>query len=261
MGEASKASRHGSYEQQVEQLSAKVEEKEKQYRQQAQIRNKLESELNTKQYENNNLKREKLELAEKNAKMMKENVPVLDKIDKILAKSNEAVDRLNADAELLSSMFQIQVKENTKNVSERNNISQELSKVHQQLKRERFQSQFKEDELQKKETLYLRTMAARKSIHESYLEQKAKITEVEAKMAKRAENWQEMLKVLEGKDSDIRQLKADMKRSTQRIDELEQQKKIILEEFRKATGRSCNALLEGFKVQPTISPSEFDASA
>merc|ERR1712187_677916 len=72
--EASKASRHGSYEQQVEQLTAKVEEKEKQYRQQAQIRNKLESELNTKQYENNNLKREKLELAEKNAKMTKEAV-------------------------------------------------------------------------------------------------------------------------------------------------------------------------------------------
>jgi len=256
--QASKAQRHAPLEQQVEILTAKVEEKEKLYRQQAQLRNRAESEATNKVHTINDLRREKELLQKENNRFMKEERPKLDKIDEVLAKSAEAVDRLNADAELLSSMFQLQVQENKKNVAERNEISQELSKVHQQLKRERLKSQFKEDELQKKETLYLRTMAARKSIHESYLEQKEKILEVEEKQRKRESDWQEMLKILEGKDSDVRQLKADLRRATQRIDELEQQKKTVLEEFKKATGRSCNALLEGFKPSPTVLPSDFD---
>mmetsp|Transcript_88073 Transcript_88073/g.247594 ORF Transcript_88073/g.247594 Transcript_88073/m.247594 type:complete len:573 (+) Transcript_88073:68-1786(+) len=257
--QASKAQRHAPLELQVEQLQAKCEEKEKQYRQQARDRHKLEGELQSKVYENNNLKLERAELAEKNAKMMKENVPVLDKMDKLLAKSREAVDRLNADAELLSSMFQIQKKENARNVAERNEITQELSKVQASLKHERVKSQFKEEELQKKETLYLRTMAARKCIHESYLNQKKDIMEVEAKMQKRDEEWQEILKVLEGRESEIAQLQRDLLRASQRVDELEQHKKLLLGEFRKATGRSCNAILQSFKVNPTVPPSEADA--
>merc|ERR1712050_774382 len=116
--------------------------------------------------------------------------------------------------------------ENRSNIEARDEISKELSKVQRQLKNERLKNQFKEDELQKKETLYLRTMAARKSIHESYLEQKAQITEVQEKMRKRDEDWQEMLKVVSGRDNEIKSLKDDLRRAHQRIDELEQQKKL-----------------------------------
>eukprot|EP00929_Paragymnodinium_shiwhaense_P102655 TRINITY_DN65869_c0_g1_i1.p1 TRINITY_DN65869_c0_g1~~TRINITY_DN65869_c0_g1_i1.p1 ORF type:complete len:570 (-),score=199.52 TRINITY_DN65869_c0_g1_i1:152-1861(-) len=250
----SKAQRHAPLEQQLEQLTAKLEEKEKQHRVQVTKMHKLEGDLQSKGYENFNLKRERNELQEKVTRMSKENVPVLDKIDKLLAKSNEAVDRLNADAELLSSMFQIQVNENKNNVSQRDEISQELSRVQRQLKSEKTRSEFKQEELQKKETLYLRTMAARKSIHESYLEQKQRITEVEEKMRKHEVDRQELLRVVEGKDSEIKELQNDLRRASQRIDELEQQKKAILEEYKNATGKSCNALLQGFKAQSVLPP-------
>merc|ERR1712139_97699 len=133
-------------------------------------------------------------------------------------------------------------------------ISNELAKLGKQLKNERLKNQFKEDELQKKETLYLRTMAARKSIHEAYLEQKSQITEVEERMRKRDEDWQEMLKVIQGRDNDIKNLKLDLGRCQQRIDELEQQKKMMMTELRRATGKPANPLLEQFKAEPT-SPS------
>merc|ERR1712066_532165 len=114
-------------------------------------------------------------------------------MDKLLGKSREAVEVLTADAELLSKMFREQVTDNRVNIERHEEMSKELSRTHKQLKNERLKNQFKEDELQKKETLYLRTMAARKSIHESYLEQKTKITEMEDKMRSREEDWQEML--------------------------------------------------------------------
>merc|ERR1712087_969689 len=117
-------------------------------------------------------------LQEKNQKMVNENLPVLDKIDKQLSKSREQVDQLTADAEMLSSMFKLQVEENRKTVGERDQISEELKKVHRQLKSEKLKNQFKEDEFRKKESLYERTVEARQATHTLYLEQKAQIAEV-----------------------------------------------------------------------------------
>jgi len=168
--------------------------------------------------------------------MMKENLPVLDRIGTLQQKTGEAVERLTADAEMLSCMFRTQAVENKKNIEEVADKNNELVKLSRQLKSEKLKHQFKEEELQKKETLYLRTMAARKSMHESYLEQKARIKDMEEKMAKREADWQEMLKVLEGRDSDIKQLKQDLRRSHHRIDELEQQKKMCMQEFKRITG-------------------------
>merc|ERR1712087_409537 len=102
----------------------------------------------------NNVKREKADFQEKNLKMINENLPVIDKIDKQLTKSREHVDQLTADAEMLSSMFKLQVEENRKNVGERDEISEELKKVKRQLKHEQTKTGFKEDEYKKKESLY-----------------------------------------------------------------------------------------------------------
>merc|ERR1719261_2308204 len=146
------------------------------------------------------------------------------------------------------------MKDNKSNVEKHEEISKELAKIHKALKNEKLKNQFKEDELQKKETLYVRTMAARKSIHESYLEQKAQITEVEEKMKKRDDDWQEMLKVVQGRDNEIRHLKEDLMRTNQRIDELEQQKKMCMTEFKRITGKPWNMLLEQFKSEPTSQP-------
>jgi chromosome segregation ATPase len=185
---------------------------------------------------------------------------MLNQIEKLASKSRESVDVLTADAALLSNMFREQVKDNRDNIEQCNDISKELTKVQKQLKNERVKGQCKDDELAKKETLYLRTMAARKSIHEAYLEQKAQITEVEEKMAKRDADFQEMLKVVNGRDCEIRHLKEDLCRSHQRIDELEQQKKMCMTEFTRITGRPVNMLLDQFKAVPTSPDTTLDSS-
>merc|ERR1712087_195380 len=150
-------------------------------------------------------------LQEKNQKMVNENLPVLDKIDKQLVKSREAVDQLTADAEMLSSMFKLQVEDNRKTLDERDEISKELNKVHRSLKSERLKNQFKEDEFKKKESLYERTVEARKATHTLYLDQKAKITEVEEKMRLREIEWQEKLKEVERKDAEIEAFREELR--------------------------------------------------
>lgn len=249
-----KAQRHTPSEQQVEHLTAKLEAQDAQNKHLNTKLLKVDGELQVLRNELSSTRRERAELADKNSRMQKENVPMLNQIDKLLGKSREAVDVLTADAELLSNMFREQVKDNRKNIDERDGISKELTRIHRQLKSERLKNQFKEDELQKKETLYLRTMAARKYIHECYLEQKAKITEVEEKMAKREADWQEMLVVVQGRDSEIKHLKEDLRRAHQRIDELEQQKKMCMQEFKRTTGKPYNMLIEQFKAEPSSSP-------
>merc|ERR1712060_1018224 len=104
----------------------------------------------------------------------------------------------------------------------------DLEKINKQLKIEKEKNLQKEDELQKKETLYLRTMAARKSIHEAYLEQKDRIGAAEEQMQKRESDWQEMLKVLDGRDSEIRQLQRDLRRARDRKEELKKQKQMCV---------------------------------
>lgn len=256
--QANKAQRHAPLEQQVENLTLACREKDTANKQLRTQMHKIEGEVQSLRNELATTKRERTELAEKNARMQKENVPMLNQIDKNLAKSSEAVEILTADAELLSNMFREQVKDNRSNIEKHEDISKELAKIHKQLKQERLKNQFKEDELQKKETLYLRTMAARKSIHESYLEQKEKITEVEEKMKRRDEDWQEMLKVIQGRDSEIKHLQDDLKKSSERCDELEQQKKMCMTEFKRITGKPVNMLLEQFKPEPTSPPSALD---
>ncbi|CAK0892533.1 unnamed protein product, partial [Prorocentrum cordatum] len=83
----------------------------------------------------------------------------------------------------------------------------------------------KEQRLQKTETLYLRTMAARKSIHDSYLEQEGEIRAAERRIQEHEADRQELLQVLEGRDSEIVQLTEDLRRSRQRMGELQSQGK------------------------------------
>eukprot|EP00928_Gymnodinium_smaydae_P027565 TRINITY_DN21282_c0_g5_i2.p1 TRINITY_DN21282_c0_g5~~TRINITY_DN21282_c0_g5_i2.p1 ORF type:complete len:632 (-),score=126.45 TRINITY_DN21282_c0_g5_i2:335-2113(-) len=248
-----KAERHSPLEQQIEQVRQKLEERELNNRLMSNKVHQLESEVGRLKNELDVTKREKADLAEKNLKLTKENLPVLDKMDKALQKSKESVDMLTADAELLSSMFRKQVQENRRNMEERDEISRQLSKLQRQLKQEQQKNKFKDDELQKKETLYLRTMAARKSIHESYLEQKAKISETEAMMAHRDKDWQEMLSVADGRTNEIRSLKEELARVHRRTDDLEQQKRMCLAEFQRITGKPFNALLEQCRTEQATS--------
>jgi len=249
--QSTKAQRHNPLEVQVEQLSAQNREKETINKQLRTQLHKLEGEVQSLRNELQTTKRERTELADKNARVQKENSHMLNQSDKVLGKSREAVEILTADAELLSNMFREQVKDNRENVEKHEEKEKELTKITKQLKNERLKNQFKEDELQKKETLYLRTMAARKCIHEAYLEQKTKIIEIEEKMRKREDDWQEMLKVVQGRDSEIKHLNEDLKRTNQRIDELEQQKKMCMTEFKRITGKPWNMLLEQFKAEPS----------
>jgi chromosome segregation ATPase len=249
--QANKALKHGDLEQQVNSLSKDCKEKETANKQLRTQMHKIEGELSTLKNQLQTTQRDRAELYEKNARMQKENVPMLNQMDKLLGKSREAVDVLTADAELLSNMFREQVKDNRESIHKHEEMSKELAKIKKELKNEKLKNQFKEDELQKKETLYLRTMAARKSIHEAYLEQKTGITEVQEKMKKREEDWQEMLKVVNGRDNEIKNLQEDLRRAHQRIDELEQQKKLCMTEFKRITGKPWNMLLEQFKAEPT----------
>mmetsp|Transcript_31896 Transcript_31896/g.74618 ORF Transcript_31896/g.74618 Transcript_31896/m.74618 type:complete len:566 (-) Transcript_31896:94-1791(-) len=243
-----KASKHTPGDMMVQQLNMKLEERENQSKQLVSRMHKLEHEIQALKNELAVSRREKAELAERSAKMAKENLPVLERLEKMWAKSRDAVDVLTADAELLSSMFREQVQENKNNIESREGIASELLKVQKQLKSERLKNQFKEDELQKKETLYLRTMAAHKHIHESYMDQKAQITAIEDQMRQKEAEWHEMADVVAGRDRQIAEYQEDLRRAHQRIDELEQHKKMCAEEFRRVTGKTFNMLLEQFNA-------------
>jgi len=256
---SSKNQRQTAFEVQVEQLTAKCAEKDQQIKQHITRVHKLESDVQGWKYDLTNLRREKMELAEKNAKMAKEDVPVVEKIRKLLDKSREAVERLTKDAERLSRMFQLQVEENRKIVEEKDEIEKDLAEVHRQLALEKDMIEEKEANLKKKETLYLRTMAARKCIHEAYLEDEAKIAEVEQRMRQREADCQEMSKVLEGRDSEIKQLEDELGRARRRIEELEQQGDMCMEAFHRETGRPGHTLLQRFKANPTLGASSLSA--
>lgn len=249
----SKEKRQTDFELQVEQLTAKCAEKDQLNKQQITKVHKLESDVQGWKYELANLRKEKSELAEKNAKMAKENIPV---IDKLLSKSREAVERLSKDCEMLSSMFRLQGQEKKRTVAQRGETARELERVQGQLADVRELIRTKEGQLERKETLYLRTMAARKHIHEAYMEERKKISEAEEMMRKREEDWQEMLKVVEGRDSEIRQLQGDLERAQQRIKELKQQRSMCMQAYCKATGKPGNKLLENFTARPTLPPPE-----
>lgn len=249
--QATKAQRHAPLEQQVEMLSAQNQKNESDNKQLRTKLHKIEGEVQNLRNELQTTKRERTELADKNARVQKENSAMLLQSDKVLGKSREAVDILTADAELLTNMFREQVKDNHENIEKHADKERELTRITKQLKTERMKRQLQEEELAKKEKLYLRTMAARKSIHEAYLAQKEKIVEIEGQMKKCEDDRQEMMKVVQGKDSEIKHLNEDLRRTNQRIDELEQQKKFCMTEFKKHSGKPLNMLLEQFKADPT----------
>lgn len=212
--------------QEVEQLTAKCEGKEAYTKKLNSSYLKLEGEVQTLRMDIMNLRRGRDELEARNQKSTKETVPLLERMGLLLRKARDCVNTLTADAEVLSLLFRKQVEENKKSASEHCEHTQELCGLQEDLKQARSEIQRKEAELQKKETLYLRTMAARKAIHESFLHDKAKITAAEDNMRRREFEWEEMLKVLNGRDSEINHLKEYLRRTSQRIDELEQQCKM-----------------------------------
>lgn len=246
--QTSKAQRHTPWEKRVEELTRDNREKDREKKELHGRLSKLESEVQNLRNELQLTRRSRDELAEKNARYQKEHAPQLTQMEKLLSKSREAVEILTADAEQLSSMFKEQLKDNKASVEKHEETAKDLANVKRQLKLEVRKNNFKEEELQKKETLYIRTMAARKSIHDAYLEQKAKITEVETKMQEREKDWQEMLKVVQGRDSEIRNLHEELQRAHNRIAELETQKKRCMAEFQQATGKPMNMLLDQVKA-------------
>jgi len=248
--QTSKAQRHTPWDQRIEQLNAKISEKEIEAKKQVNRMHKLEGEVMGLKTELANVQRELQELNDKNQKMMAENLPRIEEIDILLQSTWEANDRLTADAEMLSSMFKLQADDHKAIVKARDTVSAELTKVQRLLKGERLKKSFKEDELQKKETLYQRTVVARKEIHDSYTNQKETIQEVQERLKQQEQQWGELVEVAEARTSSISQLKEDLAQANQDIDLLEQQKKAYSREFKSATGRPCSMLLEQFKVEP-----------
>lgn len=237
---------------QVEQLLTKLSEKDQTIKTQITRVHKLEGDWQSLKYELINLRREKAELQDKNNRMAKENMPHLEKMKHLLSKSQEAVDRLQADTAVLSETFWKQVQENKKIDQERDKISTEVTVLHKQLKSERGKKKAKEDDLEKKETLYLRTMAARKSIHESCQEQQGHIKGIEERMQQRDREMEEMHQVMEGQDAEMAQLQEELRRARRRIEELEQQKSACLKHYEAMTGQPGSRLLDNFKAAITL---------
>mmetsp|Transcript_50631 Transcript_50631/g.90933 ORF Transcript_50631/g.90933 Transcript_50631/m.90933 type:complete len:155 (-) Transcript_50631:122-586(-) len=147
-------------------------------------------------------------------------------------------------------MFRRQVEEYKAAVAARDAISAELTKGHKELKRNKDQIMFKDDELQKKATLYQRTVEARREMHESYLRQKDVIKDVDERNRLQDEEWQELVAAAAQRDDRLVELRQQIDAANSRIDLLEQQKKMYMDEFRKKTNRPCGIFLQQFK-KPT----------
>lgn len=244
----SKAQRHAALDVQVDLHTRKCEEADKEIKKNKDKAMRLESDVQSIKVESAAIRREKGELAEKNQKMANEHLPVLDKLDKHLAVLRDAVDQLTADAEMLSQMFRLQVQDNQKITEERDEKARELARVSRVLRSEKLKNQLKDVELGKKETLYLRTQEARQATQESYKEGKTLIKEAEDRMRQKEVEWQQTKQEVEHRSMKIFSLKEDMRRVTTTVDELEQQKKELMKEFKAATGRPYAMLLEQYKV-------------
>eukprot|EP00441_Pelagodinium_beii_P008017 CAMPEP_0197697694 /NCGR_PEP_ID=MMETSP1338-20131121/118296_1 /TAXON_ID=43686 ORGANISM="Pelagodinium beii, Strain RCC1491" /NCGR_SAMPLE_ID=MMETSP1338 /ASSEMBLY_ACC=CAM_ASM_000754 /LENGTH=460 /DNA_ID=CAMNT_0043280967 /DNA_START=54 /DNA_END=1436 /DNA_ORIENTATION=+ len=248
--QTSKAQRHTPWEQRLDQLNTKIMEKELQSSQLMNKAHKLDSELSNLKQQQNDVQRELQELNERNQKVTRENLPMLDTIRTQLQTTWTCIDRLRADAEMLASMFKLQVDEYRTAVRARDQASKELTEAQRALKNEKLKNTFKEDELQKKDTLYQRTVVARQDIHASYIAQKESIKEVEEKQRQQNEAWRQMEKAAEERNSKIAELRRQISEANKEIDLLEQQKKGYTQEFKNKVGRPCGMLLEQFKVVP-----------
>merc|ERR1712008_283333 len=229
----------------VEKLQATYDEKDMQNKQTITELHKLESDVQGWKYELANLRREKADLQDQNAKMTKESKPVLDKMDRLLCRSREAVDRLSRDAEVLSKGFQTQVAENKRTLGDGEDKHVELQTALSELAEGKEEIYKKEGRLQNKEIMYLRTMAARKAIHDGYMGNKANIGKTEEKMQELEADCQEMQRILEGRENEIKDLQHDLQRAHQRIEELNQQQAMCMESFTSKTGQPGELLLGG----------------
>ncbi|CAE7619535.1 bath-42, partial [Symbiodinium sp. CCMP2456] len=199
-------------ERQVEELEKTLANKETANKKLVTGIHKLENEKQSLRYELMTLQREKSELTEQNNRIAKESLPVIEKMRALVDRSMEATQRLTKDSLLLSSVFRKQVQETERVLEDRDKIGKDLEKAKRQLQVEKEKNTVKEVELQKVETMYLRTMAARRSIQDSFNEQRDRIVKVEASMAQREVQRQELLRVIEGKDGHIRELEEDLRR-------------------------------------------------
>jgi len=161
--QTSKAQRHTPWDQRIEQLNSKIQEKELTHSQLLHSKHKLESELTFLRADHNNVQKELQELKERNQKVTNENLPRLEKIKVLLKETWSEVDSLTADAAMLSAMFRQQVVEYESAVTVRDAVFSELSKVQNELREKNTKTVYKEKELQKKETLYQRTVDARRT--------------------------------------------------------------------------------------------------
>lgn len=250
----SKASRHAPLHERVESLEEKLRSREEQISRLVREKGNLESEITRLSNERQELLSKLKETNDRYTRMASANVPRLDRLEELLRQSSESVDVLTADAELLSSMFRTQVQENKKNIEDRAAIAKDLKKLQGMLKQERQKNTFMNDELKKKETLIVRAIAARKSMHESFLAERDKSGQIEDRMKQRDCDWQEMLSVIQGRDSEIEHLHEDLRRASHRIDELEQQKAFMMKKFSQITGRHSDVLLESQKTVLTTLP-------
>lgn len=248
---SNKGERENQMESKVEELERSVTVKETANKKLVTSIHKLEGEVQSLRYEFVALQRERSEVTEQNNRIAKESLPVIEKMRTLVDRSKEATERLTKDSAILSRTFRRQVQETERIIAETENISKELERAKRQLQTEKEKNEIKEVELQKKETLYLRTMAARKSIQDSFNEQREQIAKVEASMERMEVDRQELLKVIQGKDGHIRELEEDLRRAKKRIAEMEQQRDMALQEFRDETGRILD--LSSFKVAPTLS--------
>lgn len=218
-------------ERQVEELEKTLANKETANKKLVTGIHKLENEKQSLRYELMTLQREKSELTEQNNRIAKESLPVIEKMRALVDRSMEATQRLTKDSLLLSSVFRKQVQETERVLEDRDKIGKDLEKAKRQLQVEKEKNTVKEVELQKVETMYLRTMAARRSIQDSFNEQRDRIVKVEASMAQREVQRQELLRVIEGKDGHIRELEEDLRRARKRIEEMEVQRDSALQEL------------------------------
>jgi len=247
---SNKGERENQMENKVGELERSVAVKETANKKLVTSIHKLEGDVQSLRYEFVALQRERSEVTEQNNRIAKESLPVIEKMRTLVDRSKEATERLTKDSAILSRTFRRQVQETERILEEKDNISKELERAKRQLQTEKERNEIKEVELQKQETLYLRTMAARKSIQDSVNEQLEKIAKVEASMERMELDRQELLKVMQGKDGHIRELEEDLRRDKKRIAEMEQQRDMALQEFRRLTGRILD--LSSFTMVPTI---------
>lgn len=240
----SKAQRHAALDVQAELHQKRIQETDLEYQKHHKKVTALQTDVTAFKNESEAIRREKVELADKHMKMAAEHLPELDKVDKSLGVLRADVDQFTADAEMLSQMLRLQVDEHRKVTGERDERQKELQKIKRVLNHEQRKNDLKDVELGKKETLYQRTLDARQATHETYSEGKGLIRQAEERLQKKQEAWAQMQQEVARRQQQVQLLKDTMRRAVTAIDELEQQKKECMKEFKAATGRPYAVLLK-----------------